>query len=235
MGRYLFAASMAVCLLTILARGQATAAAAAEAPPRNTPYSNILPQDLQLRGTVQAMFATLLGEAGLPGGAAFSNEACSHGLERSLSIPAGTGLEVALEQVAKSSNMSLQFQNGVVDMLPTGALPPLLQVQIRRFEWDRGAPVREVLDRLRQLPEVSEGAHKLGLREAPLEGGAISVCIRGDCGQKPRPVKALESEEDATLLAVLNRIVQAHGHAVWSYSEYHCNKGTLFSLSVLGE
>ncbi len=127
------------------------------------------------------------------------------------------------------------LQNGVVNLLPAGGLPALLQVRIRRFEWDPEAPLREVLDRLRQLPEVSEGARKLGLQEAPLEGGAISICIGSNCDRTPRQVKELELEEDATLLAVLNRIVQAHGHAAWSYSEYHCNKGTLFSLSVLGE
>jgi signal transduction histidine kinase len=45
----------------------------------------------------------------------------------------------------------------------------------------------------------------------------------------------LETDEGETLLTLLNRIVQAHRGSVWSYSEYRCGKGTLFSLDVLAE
>jgi hypothetical protein len=182
------------------------------------------------------MFATLVREAGFSGGVATSNQDCSHGPESSISVAAGTSFDTALGQVARSKAMfEGQLRDGVVNLFPAGAPPPLLLVQIRMFEWDRTTPVREVIDRLRQLPEVSQAALKLGLKEAPFEGAAGQICIRGDCGEKLKLTPAPEKEEGATLLTVLNRIVQAHNRSVWSYSEYHCGKGTLFSFEVLAD
>jgi integrase len=60
---------------------------------------------------------------------------------------------------------------------------------------------------LRQLPEVSEEILRLGLSEAPIEGGMSAICIQDDCGQKPKRLPMLEAEEGETLLTLLNRIV----------------------------
>ncbi len=229
----------AIFSLLVAAAGAQTNADSV-APPNNTdhalPFRVVLPE-LQLQGIVPIMFVTLVREAGLSGGVAISNQDCSHGPEGSISVPAGTSFDKALRHVAKSKAMSVgQLQDGVANLLPAGGAPPLLQVRIPRFEWDRTAPVREVIGRLHQLPEVSEEALKLGLEEAPLEGGMSAICLGHDCSEKPKPVPSLETEEGATLLTVLNRIVQAHSGAVWGYSEFHhCDKGTLFSLEVLAE
>ncbi len=93
----------------------------------------------------------------------------------------------------------------------------------------------EVIARLRHSPEVSEEASRLGLKEAPFEGGASVICLRGDCSEKPKPAPMLETDEGATLLTILNRIVEAHNGSVWSYSEYRCGADTLFSVEVLAE
>jgi hypothetical protein len=192
--------------------------------------------ELELRGTTPIMFATLVREARFSGGVATSDQQCSHGQESSISVPSGTRFDIALGQLAGNKTpFEWKLRDGVVNLLPAGSVPPLLQVRIRRFAWDRATSVREVMDRLRQLPEVSEEALKLGLVEAPIEGGASAICIRGDCGKKPKPVSAIETEEGVTLLTVLNRIVRAHSGVVWSYSEYQCDKGALFSLDVLGD
>jgi len=229
---------LAVCLLTSAAGAQTNASPiAADNRVHAKPSSAVLPE-LQLQGIVPVMFATLVREAGLSGGVAISNQDCSHGPEGSILIAAGTSFDVALGQVAKSKAMAEgQLRDGVANLLPADGAPPLLQVRIRRFEWDRTTPVREVIDRLRQQPEVSEEATKLGLKEAPFEGSGMSaICLGHDCREKPKPVPAMETEEGATLLTVLNRIVQAHSGAVWSYSEYHhCDSNTLFSLDVLAE
>jgi hypothetical protein len=225
-----------LCLLVTMAGAQTNADATAANKPRGVQPSQVILPDLELRGTVPVVFATLLREAGLSGGVALPNQDCSHGPEASITVPAGTTLDKALWQVAKSRATSeWQLRDGVANLLPAGLVPPLLQVRIKRFEWDRAAPLRETVDRLRHLPEVSEEALKLGLREAPFEGGMSQICIRGDCTQKPKPASALEVEEDTTLLNVLNRVVDAHGGAIWNYSEYRCNENTQFSLSVLAE
>jgi hypothetical protein len=234
MVKYLFAATF--CLAVTVARAQTNSAVTPGNGLREKNPSSIVLQTIQLRGTTPTMFATLVREAGLAGGVALPNEGCSQGTEGSISVPAGMSLNVALEQVAKTRAMSKwQLQDGVLNLLLAGGPPPLLQVRIPRFEWDGGAPVGEAIDRLRQLPEVSQQAVKLGLREAPIEGGTSAVCIRGDCGQKQRRAALPEMEENATLLAVLNQVVHAHAGAVWIYSEYHCDKGRLFSLEVSAE
>jgi hypothetical protein len=192
--------------------------------------------ELQLRGSAPTMFATLVREVGLSGGVATSNEGCSRGAEGTVSVPAGTSFEKAVTQIAKLRTASKwQLDDGVANFFPAGGVPPLLEVQIRSFSWDRATPVREVLDRLRQLPEVIQEASKIGLREAPIEGGSSTICIRGDCSEKTKPATMPETEESVSLLTVLNRLVRAHNGAVWDYSEYRCDNGSLFSLSVLSE
>jgi hypothetical protein len=182
------------------------------------------------------MFGSLVREVGLAGGVAITHEDCSHGQEGAVSVPAGTSFDAALGQVVRNKSMSEgEPRVGVANLLPASGPPPLLLVHIREFEWDRTAPVREVINRLRQLPEVSGETLRLGLREAPIEGGMSVICIQGDCSQQPKPLPVLESEEGEALITMLNRIVQAHRGSVWSYSEYRCGKDTLFSLDVLSE
>jgi hypothetical protein len=198
--------------------------------------SRVTVPGLKLRGTLPTVFATLVMEAGLSGGMAISNQDCSHGPEILISVPAGTNFEQALRQIANSKAMfEGQLRDGAANLLPTGVEPPLLRVRISIFEWDRTMPVREVITRLRHSPEVSEEASRLGLKEAPFEGGWSAICIRGDCSEKPKPLPMLETEEGATLRRVLNQIVQAHSGSVWSYSEYHCGTDTLFSIDVLAD
>jgi hypothetical protein len=197
--------------------------------------SNIVLPELQLRGTLPTMFAALVKEAGLSGGIATSNVGCSRP-ESSLHVSAGTTFDRAVARVTKTGPASQwELRDGVANLWPGEAVPPLLQVPVRSFTWDKAAPVREVLDRLRQLPEVVEEASKLGLREAPLQGGASSICIRGDCGEKRTIQAMVQTEEGVSLYMVLNRVVQAHSGAVWNYSDYRCNNVTLFSLGVVSE
>jgi len=216
--------------------GAQTATNPTEETPQSHGSSGIVLPELQLRGSLSTMFAALVKEAGLSGGVATSNKGCFHGPEGSIFVSAGTSFDKAVAQVAMTRAASQwQLRDGVANLLPGGGAPPLLQVQVRSFTWDKATPVREVLDRLRQLPEVAEEASKLGLREAPLQGGASTICIRGDCSEKPKAETMLETDEGVSLFTVLNRVVQAHRGTVWNYSEYRCDNGTLFSLSVLSE
>jgi hypothetical protein len=223
-------------LLAEVAGAQTKAGPRASDNPGQQNTSRVTVRELKLRGIVSTVFATLVREAGLSGGLAMSSEDCSHGPEISISVPAGTSFEEVLRQLADSNGMSEgHLRDGVANLLPTGAAPPLLRVRISDFEWDRAMPVREVIARLRQSPEVSEEASRLGLKEAPFEGGPSTICIRGDCSEKPKPVPMLETEEGETLLTILNRIVQAHRGSVWGYPEYRCGADTLFSVEVLAE
>jgi hypothetical protein len=221
-------------LIVWFAGAQTTPNASAQAPVSSTSSGVVLPE-LQLRGPAPTTFATLVKEAGLSGGVAGSNQGCSRPPVRSVSVPAGTTFENAVALVAKlGSRSKWTVQGSVVVFLPNGVVPPLLRVQIQSLTWDKTLPLREVLDRIRQLPEVTEAASKLGLAEAPFEGGASTICLRGNCGEDAQPQMVVETEESVPLLTLLNRVAQVH-KAVWDYSELRCEKGTLFSLGVLPE
>jgi len=199
-----------------------------------------LPPDMtvpetELRGTVQVMFATLVREGGLSGGVALSNQECSQGPKISVSIPAGTSLDKALGQVAASESASAwQLRDGVPNLLPAGPIPPLLVVRVPKFTWNRTDSPPEILSRLRQLSEVSAEIRKLGLKEAPIEGGAAAICVPGAC--QPKPTSEVPKViENVTLLTALNRIVHSRDGAVWIYSEYRCGESTQFSSNLLAE
>lgn len=88
-----------------------------------------------------------------------------------------------------------------------------------KFTWNRTDSPPEILSRLRQLSEVSAEIRKLGLKEAPIEGGAAAICVPGAC--QPKPTSEVPKViENVTLLTALNRIVHSRDGAVWIYSEY---------------
>jgi hypothetical protein len=212
----------------------------ASQPPVSSKFSTIVVPEMNLEGTEPTMFATLVREAGLSGGVGTSRPDCSPEPGGSASIAAGTRLGNALAEIAKySPKPEWRVQDGVANFFPGGAIPLMLQTQVRAFGWDKATPFMEVLGRLRGLPEVAEAASRLGLREAPFEGGSSAICVRGDCAQEVRPKTApetaIEIERNTPLLEVLNQIARAHRGAVWNYVEYHCDKGTLFSLSAIAE
>lgn len=191
-------------------------------------------QGIELRGTVPVMFATLLGEAGMPGGVAISNQECSQPPATLLTIQTGTSLDRALEQVATSTPGSQwQLRDGLPNLVPVGPLPAFLLARIPNFRWSAASDVQETLARLRQLPAVSAEISRLGLKEAPIEGAPTSVCVRGPCTSNPSRTTTPGAVENVTLLTALNQIALSQGRAVWMYSEYHCAGDTLFSLTLL--
>jgi hypothetical protein len=223
----------ALSLFAWLASAQTAPKATAGAPASSTSPKL---SEVQLRGSPQTMFAVLVRDAGLSGGVAAENEDCSYPSEKFVSIPAGTDFGDAVAQIAKFKDKSRwNVKGAVANYFPEGAVPSLLQVRINSFSWDKNGSIREVLDRIRQLPEVTEAASRLGLREAPFEGAAGVTCLRGDCSEKTHQESIFETEKNVSLLEVLNRVAQAHSGIVWNYSEFRCEKGTLFSLGVISE
>jgi hypothetical protein len=189
--------------------------------------------ELQLRGSPATMFAMLVHEAGLSGGVVSSNQGCSRPPARTVNIKAGTEFENAIALVAKfGSKPKWIVQDGVAVFLPDGMVPPLLQVQIQSFTLDKTEPFSELLDRIRQLPEVTEAARKFGLTEAPFEGGPSTICLRGNCGGETQIQPIVQTEQSLSVFSLLNRVAKAH-KSVWDYSEFRCERGMLFSFSVL--
>lgn len=193
----------------------------------------LLPQ-LELRGSTSTIFAQLVREAGLSGGIATSEEGCLRAPEQAISVAGETKFESAAAQIAKTSTgTGLRRQDGVADLFPSGMVPHLLAMRVS-FDWDDATPVREIVDRLRQLPDVAGEAIRLGLREAPIEGASTSLCIR-NCSEAPTSVPVPQTANQLPLLTVLNRIVLGHKGTVWNYEEHQCRGARLFSITVIGQ
>jgi len=194
--------------------------------------STITLPELRTEETTAERFSTIMTMAGASGGMAIIHEGCSHGPRRNVSIKEGTTLSQALDDLALDARSKWQLKEGVVNMLPSALVPPLLETSIRTFEWNKSKSLTEAVGRLLGLPEVTQRARELGLKREPGGAGSTGVCIR-DCPKESDPV--IEVEKDATLLAILNHIVQSRDRAIWGYSEFHCNNETRFTLSIIAE
>lgn len=222
-------------LLAQLSSGQqGRATGAASAPPQANPAVILLPE-LRVEGVPVEVFTRVLKAAGMPGGVVVEDPACSYGPKVSFLIQAGTTLGQALDKIATATSSSWQIDHGAVNIFPASGTPPLLDLRIESFEWDKSMSARETVGRLAIMPEVLQRIHELGLRQGRAEGGATAVCIIGDCAPKPKPTPALETERDTPLLSILNRVAVAHGQAVWTYMEFHCENQTNYALYAYAE
>jgi len=198
------------------------------------PSQTTLPQ-MSLEGTIVDRFVRLLVTENVPGGVVTINDSCSRGEKRVDTILAGTTLDRAFDSIIKSDGRATWVaQDGVVDLLPTGSLPDLLRLPVHNFEWDKTAPADEVLGNLLQSLDITKKAKDLGLEPAIAEGGTSALCIR-NCEELKRPEPLMASENDATVLSILNRIVAAHPHTVWSYSEFDCHGNHEFEFAIVAK
>jgi hypothetical protein len=195
------------------------------------PASVRLPE-LKSKQTSAESFSTIIITAGVSGGMAAVYDGCSYGHRRNVSIKEGTTLSQALDQLALELNSKWKIDEGVVNMLPNSFVPALLQTPIHSFQWNRSKPIKEAVGQLLGLPEITQRARKLGLKEEPGGASSTGICI-SDCPKEPDPI--IEVEKDTTLLAILNHIVGSHEKAIWGYFEFHCNNETRFTLAVLAE
>ncbi len=227
---------LATMLFIPFSLGAQTAPLAGNQSSRSTTSPELLLPQLELRGSTSTIFAQLVREAGISGGIAASEEGCSRAAERAISIAAGTKFGSAVAQIAKTNTgAELRLQDGVANLFPSDIVPPLLAVRVS-FAWDDATPIREVVDRLRQLPQIVKEAARQGLREAPFEGASTSICIRNCSGtEASRPVPIPQTADEAPLLSVLNRIASAHQGAVWNYEEHQCKDTRFFSITVISE
>ena len=120
------------------------------------------------------------------------------------------------------------INDGVINLMPKGEEPTLLQVRINRLNVKDAESIYLPLSKLMSLPEVRESIAQLGLSEAPhlLIGG---ISLRPD-----RPRYTIDCQ-NVTLKEALNTIVRTHGRAVWKYEETRCNSKTEFSIDFVVE
>jgi hypothetical protein len=204
--------------------------------PTRVELSAISLPDMALQGTTLETFTKVVTQTGLSGGIIQVFDDCSKGLQKPLTISEGTSLTQALDMVAgNDTREDWRVSAGIINMIPaSNTLPPLLQVQIHGFKWDKTAPLRETILALVNSQEVTEKALQLGLKKADFEGAASAICIR-NCSLNEKPKPSIIVEPDSTLLALLNRVIQAHDHSVWSYRENNCSGKSTFMLEVIAD
>ncbi|SRR6266481_163726 len=171
-----------------------------------------------------ALFTNTLSSAHLPGGVVAVTD-CVSPDETKFSIPAlTTSLKDALNSItALDKRYRWEMQHGAVNLLPAAGEPELLKARIQDFKIDESKiTVLFASGILLQNSDVKRAAVRLGLKRDDVETyiGAIS------------PGTEIKLHlQDVTVREALNAIANAHGHAIWRYSESHCDGKNIFAIT----
>jgi hypothetical protein len=141
--------------------------------------------------------------------------------------PGGAPLSNILDTIVLADpQYRWQFDNGVINVLPTSNEPDFLKVRIKKFRVRNVTSVTLAYSKLMLLPEIKKAVIDLGLGDSfeRLQGPppliAENTGFDVDC-------------QDVTLREALNAIVRAEGKAVWTYSESHCNERNGFIIEFV--
>jgi hypothetical protein len=180
--------------------------------------------------TVRSAFAHALIAANVAGGIA-TISSCQQDQEHDFR-GATTSLGNALDTiVASEPENKWVMSRGVVNLVPAGDLPLLLDVPISYFKVQNARTVLEAVDQLMALPEVQDRIAQLHLEELNRHVG-LSDLKRPGSASADRPPLNLNLR-DVNLRDALNAIASAHGSAVWAYTERHCRSRDQFSIDFL--
>jgi hypothetical protein len=198
--------------------------------------SSSLTRDRQLESTAADAAADLLRDAGVYGGIVVV-DSCSSPEKYHVSYSQGESLDRALNYLSSTTGKyKWEVTNDVVDVLPVGAVPELLNLRVAQFDWDTTDAGNGVLPRLMQTPEVSRALKGFGLERGPYLGGAGVACISdgkvGSCERAAAP--AIMHERDATVREILNRIAK-YGHTIWLYRERQCGGAKTFTVDLIAQ
>jgi hypothetical protein len=180
--------------------------------------------------TIQSAFTYMLVDAHLAGGIV-TISSCQRDQEHDFG-GAKTSLGNALDMiVASEPENKWLITGGVVNLVPAGDLPPLLNAPISDFKVQDARTVVEALDQLMALPEVRDRIAQLHLEELSRHIG-LSDLKRPGSTVEDKPTLNL-NQRNVTLRGALNAIASAHGYAVWAYTERHCNGRDQFRMDFL--
>lgn len=169
--------------------------------------------DLELLTTVQA-FTRTLGYSGIQGGVVGIG-ACEQDSLKHIWRPMGSKVRDVLDSIVLADpRYRWEYREGVVNLLPVSGVPALLSVRIGELQVADATDPDAALDRLRRLPEVKKAMANLNLN------WAMDLFVKM---VETRPKKRDVRIKDATVLETLNTIAREFPHAIWYYSEFHCD------------
>jgi hypothetical protein len=192
---------------------------------------NQLPQELLERRvasddleylTITNAFSRIMSAARAPGGIVSILD-CERKEIEYLREPFNSSLRETLEAiVAVAPEYQWHVQEGVINFIPTSGEPALLSTRITELHLEN-VSTGEALNQLLALPEVKKKQEEIHLSSGFDLGGLQSL----------RPRRLSLHRQDVTLRQALNAIARAHGHAVWSYREWHCHGKVEFTLKFI--
>jgi len=126
------------------------------------------------------------------------------------------------------------LENGVVNILPKKELPSLLSVQVRIFEAKNTASMHDLVAKLLASPEVKKAQVEFHLEANPLRFGFDR--LNHPSTESTEEKRTLDVQcRNCTVREVLNRIVRAHGFAVWAYDEYELQETKRFQIGIVSQ
>lgn len=177
----------------------------------------------------------VLEDFSVPGGAV-SLPGC--GQEQRFNFrPEGDTLLAVLLGIVKADPLyRWRISQGVVNLLPAGASPGLLNARISSFNSGAADNVSWASSMLVGLPEVQAAARNLGLLTSPNEVQVGSISGYSPSGAKVQTqAKPLQVQcRSVTVREALNAIVRANRGGVWVYEEQHCRGESSFRIIISG-
>lgn len=172
--------------------------------------------------TTQDAFVKSLISARVPGGVVTTSN-CNQEAKLQINILALPLFESLNRITQTDPRYKWQTERGTINLIPTAGEPELLKTQIREFRVKNSPSLDLTLEQLLALPEVKLNS----------DGRRVNQGLRFGGLSSPRVQQLSISVRDVTLRGALNAIVRAHGRAVWSYAESHCNGQDRFSIDFL--
>jgi hypothetical protein len=184
-----------------------------------------LPGNIDLRSVpLWEAFDPVLIAARRPGGAVFTH-GCEAPAQTLVSIPATDSLASAfdlLTTVYTTHNWSVR--DGVVNLLPKGSLPAILDAPIESIAWNTNETAGRSVGRVFDLSTVKRRLAELGIT-AEMGVGGLQRAPHVFGGPEIPTGRDWEAK-NVTLLTALNRIAASYGDLRWQYEERTCGTKT---------
>ena len=173
--------------------------------------------------TVRDAFLRVLSRSKAPGGVALESN-CATQNDGAPIDDASSSLEESLNHIVKRvPHYRWESDRGAINLLPVTGEPEPLRIRIKEFRAHNATSLELALEQLLALPEV----------RAHATGRLINQGFRFGGLSSPREQPVRIYSRDTTLREALNSIARAHGHAVWVYTERHCDGQHSISIDFL--
>ncbi len=181
--------------------------------------------------TVDAL-VSVLTVTGVPGGIVLKG-GCTEP-ERYTFLPAGKKLREALNSfVSVDRAYKWEVDNkGTVDLRLISGDPQLLRLRFPKLSIKDASSARQAVDQVLAKPETRKRVRELGLTEGVVRIGPSDL-PRPGAGPNQYVRKLSLDLKNVSLRQALNAIVQAHGQAIWAYTEQHCRGRNDFTVDLL--